>query len=100
MKEFWQSLSTNGIHLPFIYDAESGHPSITLMFAYVTFVLAVISLVVLHFRPELLTATITSISFWAVAVVLYRMRKIDKMKLDLRDQSVEIGSDSNNEEKK
>jgi len=96
MKEFWKSLSTNGIHVPFIFDGETGKPSITLMFAYVTFVLAVISLVALHFRSELLTATITSITFWAVAVVLYRMRKIDKLKFNLEERSVEVGAEDNN----
>ena len=85
-----------GIHFPYAFDPVTKLPSITLLFPYVTFVLAVISLVALHFKPELLTATLTSIAFWGIAVVFYRMRKIDKLKFNASTGAVEVDSDDNN----
>lgn len=95
-----KAMMDSGIHFPYAYDPVEAKPSITLLFPYVTFILAVISLIALHFRPELLTATLTSIAFWGIAVVFYRLRKIDKLKFNLRDQSVEVGGDSENTEEK
>lgn len=97
---FYNKLSEEGIKLPFVYDAATKQPSITLMFAYVTFVLALVSTILLHIFDSLLNATITSICFWVIAYVLYRIRKLDKAKIDLDDKSIEFSGDGEDEGEK
>ncbi|MGH7241007.1 MAG: hypothetical protein ACREGB_01785, partial [Candidatus Saccharimonadales bacterium] len=73
-------------------------PSITVLFAYVTFVLAVGSVIALHFFPKFLAATGVSILFWALATVFYMMRKLHKASFDLKNQSLNL--DSGDDDKK
>lgn len=92
IKNIWKSMSTKGVHLPFVHDPVSGKPSITLLFPYVTFVLSVISIIALHFKPSLVIATTTTLIFWGVSVVFYMLRKISKATFDVSDGSFELES--------
>lgn len=94
IKQLLKSAGTKGMYLPFAHDPVSGKPSVTLLFPYLTFVLAFLSTIALHFKASLLVATSVSISFWALAVIFYMMRKITKAKVDLDDKSFELGDDS------
>ena len=85
-------MCVNGIHLPYAHDPVSGKPSITLLFPYITFVLSVISLVLLHIKPSLIVATTTTLIFWGISVVFYMLRKLSKAKFDLDDKSFELDS--------
>lgn len=95
---FWESISRRGIYAPFIHDARTGKPSITLLFAYITFALAVLSTIALHFNIQLVVATGTSIMFWVVAVIFYRLRNLDKAKIDLDDKSIELDGSGDDDE--
>lgn len=92
--EIWKSWSTDGVHLPFVYDATTQGPSITLGLLYLTSLVMLSSVIALHFVDGILTATLTSVMIWVLAYVFYRLRKLDKFKLDLDDKSIELnGSD-------
>jgi hypothetical protein len=94
-----KSASTPGLFVPMIRSDKSGGPSVTLTFAYVTFIIAVVSVIYNHLVDGLLTATITSIIFWALAVVLYRLGKLDKAKFDLENKTLELDSEDEETEK-
>lgn len=98
IKDFWNSISKEGMHMPFVHDARTGKPSITLLFAYMTFILAFVSSVMLHFNSDIMMATFTSILFWVVSVVFYRLRNIDKAKIDFDDKSLELSGNSNKQD--
>lgn len=87
---WFKKVSKEGMYVPYFHDGSTGKPSITLMFPYITFVIAVISTIALHFSLNLLVATITSITFWAVATVFYMIRKITKASFDLDDKEFSI----------
>ena len=95
---FWKSISKNGMYMPFIHDARTGKASITLLFAYLTFALAFISTIALHFSIGLTVATFTSILFWVISVIFYRLRNLDKAKIDLDDRSIELEGSGDNED--
>ena len=82
-----------GLHLPYAHDAEKGKPSATLLFMYVSFVIAAGSVIALHLKAGLLIATLTAIMFWVLATVFYRIRKLDKFKIDLDDKTIELDAD-------
>lgn len=99
LKDILKRWSEEGIKLPFAYDAESGKPSITLLFYWITWSLAVISLIVLHFGKVAISATAMSLGFVLTAFIMYRLRKLDKVKIDVKNQSVELDDDNQEETK-
>ncbi len=99
IKQFIKDACLKGLHLPFLHDPVSGKPSITLMFPYATFALSLASVIVLHFRSEVLPASLVSISFWSLSVIFYMIRSIQKAKIDLDDKSLELEGEPAKEEK-
>lgn len=82
----------DGIAVPVFKD--KGVPSTTFTFAYVSFVIAVGAELYFIVKGDPLASTATAIIFWTVAMVLYRLRRLDKVKFDLDDKSFELeGSD-------
>ena len=98
LSALWEKWSTDGLRVPFIWDATTNKPSMTLMFPYIGFLLCIISLIALHFSASLFLATATTIGFWVLGVVFYLMRRIQKMRLDLDDKEIELegGEGDNN----
>lgn len=83
-----------GMLVPGGRDAVTGKSSVPLFFSFVTFVLAVASVIALHFDVKLLIATATSISFWAIATVFFMMRKIDKASINLQKDTLDVQDDT------
>jgi hypothetical protein len=73
-------------------------PSVTLFFAYISFIAVMLSLVYIHFNPNNMTPTLIATLIWSIALLIYRMRKIDRLKFNLDEKSFEI--DSEDEEPK
>lgn len=90
IKRNWNKWGERGMRLPFIYDAPSEKPSLTVMFPYVTFIIASASVVALHFYSSLIIATTTAIFFWLIATVLYMLRKLQKASFDLKEQTFSL----------
>ena len=95
IKNKLKSWSEEGIKFFYAYDGSSNQKSTTLFFVYITFWLAVVGSIVVYYKPELLSASINSTVFWVVSFVMYRLRRLDKVKLDLDDKSIELSGDSN-----
>ncbi len=92
--EIWKSWSEEGIRWPYLFDPTTKEPSITLTLLYITSILMLSSVIALHFVEGILTASMVTILIWVLAYVFYRLRKLDKFKLDLDDKSIELnGSD-------
>lgn len=97
LKDIWTSWTTTGIHWPYLYDPTTDKPSITLGLLYLTSLVMLGSLLALHVKSDLLTATLTSIMVWILAYVMYRLRKLDSFKIDLDDKSIELDGDDDEE---
>lgn len=98
LKQIWQTWCETGLKWPHAYDNEIQGPSVTLLMFYFSTVVMFTSEICLHFFPSILVGTLTSIGIWIVGFVMYRMRKLDKFKIDLDDQEIELDS-SENEQK-
>jgi len=81
---------------PLPYDPVSKQPSVTIMFPYLTFFMAIISVILLHIYPNLFLPTITTISFWALSTIFYLLRKLTKANLDWNNKTLEL--ENSNEE--
>lgn len=97
IKDKWKEWCIKGVNLPYAHDPVTGKPSITLLFPYITFVLAVGSVIALHFKVGMLIATVVAIMFWALSVVFYMIRKLNKAKLDLNDGTIELDNGESEE---
>lgn len=88
--KLYNNLSDKGIKFPFAYDPITKGPSVMLLFAYITFVFMMLSLIGLHIYKQILQATLVSIVVWVLAVVFYRLRELDKVKIDIKNQSIDL----------
>lgn len=87
------------VRLPHALDQATKKPSARLLWAYITFLIAALSVISLHFWPQLFIATCTSIAFFSLCTVFYMLKGLSSFKADLDDKSIELdavdGSDSN-----
>lgn len=79
------------------HDKTTGKASITLLFPYVSFILAMVSITLL-LKENTLYGAMAAIGVWVVSLVLYLMRRLTKVKFDLDDKSIDL-ENSNDEEK-
>jgi predicted membrane channel-forming protein YqfA (hemolysin III family) len=98
IKTIFESAAKNGIYMPSAYDSDKRGPSVTLFFSHVTFVLAVFLTILLAFRPDVFTATVTCIMFWVMATVFYLIRRLKTFKADLDDRSIELQGEESKDE--
>lgn len=83
-----------GMFWPFVHDPTTKKPSVTLLFVYVTFLIAAGSVIASHFELRFIPATLISIMFWVLAMVFYRLRRIDQASIDLKNDSISLGDDT------
>ncbi len=90
IKEYVQDGLKNGFSMPAAKDGSSGEPSATLWFAYMTFFLALAAVIYFIVKGDPLASSTVAVGFWALSVVFYRIRKLDKFKVDFDDKSIEL----------
>lgn len=78
----------NNVKLPIIIDGATNKPSITLTFAYISFVLVVAMIVSMAFS-NLSTSVYTALFLFFGCATLYKMRQIDKVKFSKSGFSME-----------
>lgn len=91
----FNKLNDPGVMVPLARDPALNKPSVTLLLMYVANVLAIISLIILHFKAEATVATSATCIYAVICTVLYMFRQLTKAKFDLDDKSIEL----DNEEK-
>lgn len=99
IKQQFKEWNNPGISIPMGNDG-GDKPSVTLFFAYVSFIAVMVSLVYLHFNPNNMTPTLISTMIWSIALLIYRLRKIDSLKFNLQEKSFEIDAEDETPTKK
>lgn len=89
LKHFFNS--ERGLPLPHAYDPVLRQASFRLFCAYVSFVIASVSIVALHW-VDTHVATWTAILFWCLAMVFYMLKRLSKASIDLDDRSISLDS--------
>lgn len=83
----------DGATLPLAYDPVQKAASFPLFAAYVALILAALSIIAVHFVPQLKEATLITLGFWATATVFYLLHGgIGKAKIDLKNDDIELDS--------
>lgn len=99
LTHFWSKLNKEGIKLPLAADPETNKPSITLLFYWVTCFISICSLIALQFFDALLKSTLTTGLFVIIGFIMYRLRKLDKVKIDIKNESVDLEDNSEKDNK-
>lgn len=95
ISDFFKMANSEGLPVPLARDSAKNQPSVTLLFVYVTSLLAIVSLIVLHMRADAVIATAASCIYSIVWTILYMIRQLHKVKFDVDDQSVELEGEDN-----
>ena len=93
LKDFFKFSSEIGLKLPMAYDQDKPCPSISLLFAQISFYLAAISIIILINR-DLKAGTLAAMIFAALYFCFYLLRKLTKAKLNLKDGDIDLENDS------
>ncbi len=84
---------------PFVIDKVTGKPSVTLLFAYISFLVAVIAVgIMISKDTEIGTGAALMLFFGSI--IMYRFRNLDKIKFSLKNQEIEIEDTPDTEESK
>jgi len=94
IKTTWSRWSTKGMSWPFVHDPVKSKPSVTLLFFYITFCITACTIIgsstMLIIKGQYLQATIMPMLSWFSAFVFYRLRRLDSVKINLNEKSVEL----------
>lgn len=95
--EVIKKICSEGLKVPFLVDPATKEPSVTLLFTYISYLLSIVSIIVLHFIPSVQSASITSISLFVICLIFYRLRKLDDVSINLKSGEIKIDSEDKSE---
>lgn len=98
LKSLFEFSAKSGLNLPTAFDADKQGPSVSLLFANISFYLAICTIIYLTTK-DTFAGTMAAMAFAALYFIFYMLRKLNKAKLDLDDRSVEL-ENTEGEEKK
>lgn len=98
LKQIIKNANKFGLPLPMARDSVTNLPSVTLLAFYLGLCVSVTSLIAYHFEDSLLGATSMSLLFFAMTYVFYKLRQLDKVKFDIKNQSLELEDEQEKED--
>lgn len=100
LKALFEFSARTGLFLPMAFDNDKEGASVTLFFSHVSFCLTLISIIYLFFKPDVLSPAISSMMLFAFCILVYRLRRLDDVEIDLDDRSIKLkGHDDQEKEK-
>ena len=79
---------------PFVHDPVKKSPSVTLLFFYISFGLAALSVgsssAMLILKGEYLSATFMPVLMMYSGFIFYRLRRLDSIKINLEEKSIDL----------
>jgi len=76
---------------PFATDKVSGKPSVTLFFAYVSFLIAVGITIYLTIK-DVIAGSVAALMLFFGCLLMYRLRKLDSFSIDFDDKEIKVNS--------
>lgn len=96
-KEKIKQWSEEGIRLPMAHDGTTGKPSVTLLFVYVAYIIAASIVIYLTVKDQI-AGSAAALMFFFGCLIMYRIRHLDKIKVDLDDKSFDIEDNTSSKE--
>lgn len=86
---FFKYTSEHGLDLPTAYDHDKKGPSVSLLFAHISFYVAVIAIAFL-IKKDIILGTVSAMLFAGLYFIFYMLRKLTKAKIDLDDKQIDL----------
>lgn len=96
--ELFKYSSEHGLDLPAAYDNDKKGPSVSLLFAHISFYIAIVSNILVMVN-NLIVGSMMAMTFSGLYFVFYMLRKLNKAKIDLDDKSFDLENTETKEEK-
>lgn len=81
---------------PFAIDKVTKKPSVTLFFAYVSFILSLVVVCYLTYR-DVIAGSAAALMLFFGSLLMYRLRRLDSFSIDLDDKEIKVNSGDKNE---
>ncbi len=98
IKQFFIYASEAGLRLPAAYDADKPGPSVSLLFAHISFYIALGTIIGLSIK-DTTAGTIAATMFAGLYFIFYMLRRLTKAKLDFDDKSIDLENDEDEKPK-
>lgn len=92
IKKLFEFSAKTGLMLPGAYDFDKSGPSVSLLFAHISFYIAVISIGLLLYK-DIVLGTIAAMTLAGLYFVFYMLRKLTHAKVDLDDRSFDLSNE-------
>jgi hypothetical protein len=76
-------------NFPFATDKVTNKPSVTLLFAYVSFLLSLGVIIYLTVK-DVLAGSVGALMLFFGCLLMYRLRKLDSFSIDMDDRSISV----------
>lgn len=76
-------------NFPFATDKANNKPSVTLLFAYVSFILAV-SIIIYLTVKDVIAGSAGALMLFFGCLLMYRLRRLDSFSVDIDDKSISV----------
>jgi hypothetical protein len=100
IKSLFEFSAKTGLFLPMAYDGLDETPSATLFYTYFSFVMCILSIGFLFFKPDVINPAIFSTLLFVICLTIYRLRRLDNVEIDLDDKSVKLSGHDDQKESK
>lgn len=97
IRHYWKKAVHLGIPFPHAYDPVEKLPSFRLFGAYVSFVVAVGSVLWLHYDASAIAGSVAAISLYALCMTFYLIKKLTGAKIDFSAKKLELNNDKKSE---
>ncbi len=81
---------------PFAIDKVSKKPSVTLFFAYVSFLIALGVTIYLTVK-DVIAGSVAALMLFFGCLLFYRLRRLDNFSIDLDDKSISVNNNKDEE---
>jgi hypothetical protein len=92
LKDLFNFSASHGLNFPAAYDKNVDGPSVSLLFAHLSFYLAFISVAILMYKDTNL-GTIAAMTLAGLYFIFYMLRKLTHAKVDLDDRSFDLSNE-------
>lgn len=92
IKQFFKFASEHGLWIPSAFDPDKPGPSVSLLFAHISFYIAAISVGLLIYKDRTAGA-IAGMTLAGLYFIFYMLRHLTKAKIDLKEHAIDLEND-------
>lgn len=94
IRKYWNKAVHLGLPFPHAYDPVEKLPSFRLFAAYISFIIAAVSVLWLHYDASAVAGTVAAIAFYALCMTFYLIKKLTGAKINFSEKKLELSNET------